>query len=265
VAHTASCGTARTPECRCGGCAGSQHGWTGALTLAQPAMVADRSASRAAAEHEWADASTSVPGNRLTRRKTRAAVAIAKADILDWMSTALADPSTSMPAAVDQLVEDIGDMISADVLEALCKALGSENQNKTRAELAKNHLFCSLLAALAAAMQKFGADLNKAIGQVTGEIAYYLIGRKRVKYPSFITTVVAQAAAKGISQLIQRSPIAQNLKHLELAIRILAIMMCPAPEKHEEVVRYCLEPLGEPIVSAAVQNRLKAVMLDWMK
>ena len=265
MAHTASCGNASTPECRCGGCAGSQHGWHGALTLAQPAMAADRSASRAAAEHEWAEASTSVPAHRLTRRKARATVATAKSDIIDWMSTAVADPSTNMPTAVDQLVGDIGDIISTDVLNALCQALGSENQNKIRAELAKNHLFCSLLAALAAAMQKFGADLNKAIGQVTSEITSYLIGRKRVKHTSLITTIVAQAAAKGISQLIQRSPIAQNFKHLELAVRVLAIMMCPAPEKHEEVVRYCLKPLSEPIVNAAVQGRLKAAMPDWMK
>jgi hypothetical protein len=50
MAHTASCGKAKTRTCRCGGCAGSQHGWKGALELAQPAMAGVRAANHRSAE-----------------------------------------------------------------------------------------------------------------------------------------------------------------------------------------------------------------------
>ena len=42
MSHTASCDNATTRECRCGGCAGSQHGWSGALSLAEPTMAGAR-------------------------------------------------------------------------------------------------------------------------------------------------------------------------------------------------------------------------------
>jgi hypothetical protein len=57
---------------------------------------------------------------------------------------------------------------------------------------------------------------------------------------------------------------AQHFENLQRAVQILTLMMCPAPEKHEDVIRCCLRPLGQPIISAAVQERLKAAMPDWM-
>ena len=39
MTHTKSCSHATTRECCCGGCAGSQHGWRGALSLAGSSMA----------------------------------------------------------------------------------------------------------------------------------------------------------------------------------------------------------------------------------
>jgi hypothetical protein len=235
------------------------------LFLVGPDQSAGRAENRVRCESEWIEANRSVPLLRLTGRKAAAAVATAKADIIEWMSSELADPPASIPVAMDQLTELLGDHISTDFLNALDAILGSGDQRKRKARLAACHLFCSLLASLACAMQRFGDDLNKAFEEVAGRITSYYIGRKQIKHPSFITKVVAQAAAKGISRVIQKTALAQNFTHLKLAVRFLAVMACPAPEKHEEIVRCCLKPIGQPIISAAAQDRLKAAMPKWME
>jgi DNA-binding transcriptional ArsR family regulator len=201
----------------------------------------------------------------LTGRKARAATATAKADIIDWMSTGLADPPVFMPKAVDQLIEQLGDNIARDILDALDKFLGTRDQRKIKTELAAGHLFCSLLAALAQAMQEFGDDFNKVVSEVASKITSYIIGRKRIKHASFMTKIIAEAAAKSISRVMQHLTPVQNFNHVKLAVRVLAVIACPEPEKHEEVVRYCLKPLGEPIIGAEIQKRLKETMPDWMK
>ena len=68
MAHTASCANATTRSCRCGGCAGSLHGWTGALMLARPGMAEARAACHRAADQVWADATKPRRIRRPTRR-----------------------------------------------------------------------------------------------------------------------------------------------------------------------------------------------------
>lgn len=56
----------------------------------------------------------------------------------------------------------------------------------------------------------------------------------------------------------------QQFNQLQRAAQILALLMCPAPDEHEEVVRCCLKPLGEPVLSHAVQDKLKQALPGWM-
>lgn len=264
MAHTTSCSNATTRECRCGGCAGSLHGWPGMLLLAQPAMVGARASSHLASEQEWGDATRS-GFRRLTLRKGRAAVDGAKDDIAKWLSAgALAEPPFTVPAVTNQLIEAIGNLVSTDVFDVLCETLGPNNRSEVRAELAKNHLLCSLLAEIAHVMQQLRDELDQAIKQIAVAMLSYYIKRKHITIPSIIANAVAEAAVKGIDGLIATLPVARNFDDLQRAVRILAVLMCPAPEKHEAVVRWCLEPLGEPIVSQLVQERLKAAMPGWM-
>jgi hypothetical protein len=113
-------------------------------------------------------------------------------------------------------------------------------------------------------MQQVRDELDQMIKQIVTTILSYYIKRKHITIPSVIANAVAEAAVKGIDGLIATLPAARNFDHLQCAVRILAVLMCPAPEKHEAVVRWCLEPLGEPIVSQLAQERLKAAMPGWM-
>ncbi|HYI05228.1 MAG TPA: hypothetical protein VD858_10085 [Reyranella sp.] len=50
------------------------------------------------------------------------------------------------------------------------------------------------------------------------------------------------------------------------ALRILAVFICPAPEKHEELRRYALKPLGEDaskILTEQTKARLGELFAEW--
>lgn len=264
MAHNRSCSHAKNRDCRCGGCAGSLHGWKGALALTSPAMAPTRESKRAASEREWAKASASVPEAKLTQRKAAAAVDSAKDQVIDWLSTVVADPPANVPEAVTQIVEQLGDAIAAEVPDALDQVLGPGNLAKRRAELAGSHLLCSVLAALACAMKEISDDLDKLARETATRIVTYYIGRKRITLPPAVVQVAAEATVKAVDKTIQALTAAQHFDNLQRAVQILALIMCPAPEKHEDVIRCCLKPLGEPIISQAVQERLKAAIPDWM-
>jgi hypothetical protein len=266
MAHTASCGRATTPTCRCGGCAGSRHGWPGALMLAQPVMSEARTASRRVVEQAWADASK--PRFKVTfrfrlrplRKQAKAAVDCAKDDIENW----LADTSLDPPAATAELVSAIGDVAATDILDALCAALGPANSNKNRAELAKKHFFCQLLAEVACSMQNVRDEIDRAVKRIAAALVVYYIGGRRIETPPFVAEAAADAAAKGVDKVMATVPAVREFDDVIRAVRILALMTCPAPDRHEAVIRCALKPLGQPIVSDLVQDRLKTAMPAWM-
>lgn len=260
MTHTSSCGNATTRECRCGGCAGSRHGWTGALTLAEPAMAGARADEHRASERAWKDANKPQSKQRPTLRRSRAAVDAAKADITEWLATSAVDS----PSSLAELVESLGNIVSTDVFDALCDALGAKNSNKVRAEYAQKHFFCALLAELACSMQRFKDNLDQAIKKVAASIISYNIAKRTVRIPEFAADAASEAAVEGIHKLIDNMPAVRNFNDLHRAVQILAFMMCPAPEKHEAVIRCCLKPLGAPIIGGIAEERLKAAMPDWM-
>ena len=264
MAHTGSCANATTSKCNCGGCGGSLHGWPSALTLVGPDKAPEREAVRAAADRAWAEAVA--PRRlrvRLTRRKARAAIKAARVDVIDWLSTSLTAPPSTAAEGESQLIQALGDLVSTKVFAALCEAAG-ENQRKARAEFARNHLFCSLLAATACAMQQVSGDLNRITTAVAGKLITYAIGRKQVQNPPLLTEVAAEALVKGMGGLVNNLPVVQQFNQLQRATQILALLMCPAPDEHEDVVRCCLKPLGAPILSQAVQDKLKQALPEWM-
>jgi hypothetical protein len=267
VKHPVRCENAKRPVCRCGVCGGSLHGWPYALTLTKPKKAPERADLRVAAEQAWAEAAA--PGRSIlqryrNRRKARAAVKSAKADVIDWLASMLTAPPLTVGQAESQLVQPLGDLVSTKVFAALCEAAG-ENERKARGEFARNHLFCSLLAASACAMQQVSDDLNNIITVVAGRLTTYMIGDEQVQNSPLLAGIAADTLAKGMKGLVGNLPVVQQFSQLQRAAQILAPLMCPAPDKHEEVIRCCLKPLGAPMLSQAVQDRLKEAFPDWMQ
>lgn len=113
-------------------------------------------------------------------------------------------------------------------------------------------------------MQKFTDNLDQAIKKVAASIISYNIAKRAVRIPEFAADAASEAAVEGIHKLIDNMPAVRNFNDLHRAVQILAYMMCPAPEKHEAVIRCCLKPLGAPIVGGIAEERLKTAMPDWM-
>jgi hypothetical protein len=106
--------------------------------------------------------------------------------------------------------------------------------------------------------------LDQAIKKVTISLISYNIAKKDIRIPEGAAGAASEAAVEGIHELVDNMPIVRDFNDLHRAVRILAIMLCPAPEKHEAVIRCCLAPLGAPIVSGIVTDKLKMAMPDWM-
>jgi len=70
--------------------------------------------------------------------------------------------------------------------------------------------------------------------------------------------------ATGVEKLVGKLAILQHLNNLQQAAQIMAVIMCPAPEKHEAVIKYCVEPLDEPVVSKISRARLKIALPEWI-
>jgi hypothetical protein len=260
MVHPASCENARRPKCRCGNCGGSQHGWTGALTLIASEQASTRIANRAAAEQAWIKASSS---RGAFRKKAQAAVATTRADMIIWVADEVdTQPQTASEDAY-HLVKDLGGLVSTKVFNAVCDSI-AEKQNQVLIELAENHFFCELLAATACVIQKVGDELNKLTNEVAERLVMYMIGENEVRNRPLLTEVAAKALAKGIGNIVRSLSLVHGLESVQRAAQILAVLMCPAPDKHKEVITCCVKPLGEPIVSQLAQGMLKEALPDWM-
>jgi hypothetical protein len=215
-------------------------------------MAPSRAAKRASSEQSWRSAVKLRFRRRASGKKRLAAVDGARDDIIDWLSAAIADSPPTVSALTAELVTSIGDVISGEVFDALSEELKTGNHGITKKELAEKHLFCALLAAISQEIQQINSSIDAAVERITASLVSYCVGRSQLNLPSALVAVVARAAAMSIEKLIATLPPIRHLGNLQQAAEIVAFLACPAPEKHEAVIRYCVRPLGEPIVSGIV-------------
>jgi hypothetical protein len=264
VAHTGSCGSSVGRRCRCGGCAGSLHGWPGGLALAQPEYSAQRAKNRASSDRAWREANGERCSLRPTIRKARAAVDGAEDDLVKWLAGETVSPPNSASALSQQIIKQAGNLVANEVASAIVRELRADNDADRRIELADSHFFCDLLAATACAMQKFREEFDSAVEYIVTEILTSQMARDSAVVPKPVIELAAKITTQGVDKIIDQLPVGRHFNDALRAVQALAIMTCPAPERHAEVVRCCLKPLGTPIISQEVQDRLKAAMPAWM-
>lgn len=73
--------------------------------------------------------------------------------------------------------------------------------------------------------------------------------------------VIVRSSWRAISGL----PIFGQVSTILRATRIAAILTCPALDQHAEVVRFCLYPLAQELISAAKLQKLKEFLpQEWL-
>lgn len=248
--HTGSCERARSHVCRCSGCAGTRHGWVGCVQAAQQPSgqlrheVADR------ADRAWnnADRMKRRSRGKPTRAEQAAATDTVIADLVEWMAL--------HPTAAEQ-IDAIATALGDEVVVELDRSL--EGDRRTRVgRLLADHAWCGMLAALAAILN----EVQKQVDQIPNITADTLIMQMRKRgTSSWIkerqVEIYLKIAWKSLQEVLP------TVEQPRRAVRMLAVMICPAPERHDVVLKHCAHPLTGECVSTVTKHRLAQALPDY--
>lgn len=235
MAHNSRCEKSTTDarKCRCS-CNGRHHG---GATYYSHGTVGSRSRMENGT-------SPGIPNGQPPRHTgpgdMTATVQRAVTEIIDWLA--------ENPTAAEQ-VTAIADLVAEQAVEALKK----HGHATSRQELRLNHFLCGLLAALAEAIDKF----KQALDRVPDAVISMIIGKSD---QLGLSAVAVRVAVRSSWRLIKQLPVFSQIDNLLRAVRIAAVLTCPAPERHEDVLRNCLYPLGGDVISAATEKRLEELL-----
>lgn len=254
MSHNWSCASAKLHKCNCGGCGGVAHGVQGRLVRAREWTAEDRRRLRADIDAEWGRNRPRTAKSRPNKKRRAAAAESAIADVVDWLA--------DHPEEIN-LIEAVGDLLAKDVSEKLERELGKAKWKALKRSLV-DHFWCDLLAALAAGLGEF----KKITDRIPGYVEKMILESRAVEKRSMIDKWFVRLAVRTVWNLIKGLLVSGQFDQLLRAVRILAILMCPAPEDHPGVYRHCIAPLvGEGvanIISDVTQKRLQEIFPeDW--
>jgi hypothetical protein len=283
--HNGSCAKATGHVCKCGGCGGSQHGWQGWLAVAG-ALPADREDARKEYEGrlQWDQ------GRLKDSQKTRAAVTdLARLDIADWLATRTPDEApdrdpkerTRQPDQKNDVLISPVDQIDA-FAQAMTKGVWQEiaaeidreapGARDIRRELA-SHVWCDLFLGLARVTEVGQGVLNRIPDAAADLVKQTILGSTMHGGRSLITEAVVDIVVRRVWTAFRTAafngvPLLNILAGEDAlrAMRILAVFICPAPEKHREVREYALKPLGNDvrdILTEQTKTRLAELFAEW--
>jgi len=182
------------------------------------------------------------------QEKQRTAIERAKDQITDWLAGTIVDfPAADVTIAATNAAMEA---VSGDIANAIT---GMLNGNGYSDPSHASHMLCDFLAAIACAMQRFRDQFQHHVADIVRATLKSRIRGNRTVIPGPVATVAAQAAVNVIMKL----PPVHHFDDVLRAIRLLAISVCPAPEKHKAVVQCCLSPLEVWVLSGAINQDLR--------
>jgi hypothetical protein len=137
--------------------------------------------------------------------------------------------------------------------EQVVEVLTQYGYEADRPGLAISHFLCELLAEFARAIDEFKRQLDK----VPDRVISLILDRRST---TLFSDIAIRALVGTIWRLISELSVFGQIKALLHVVRVAAITICPAPDKHEAVVRYCVYPLAGEAASAATFRLLKEVL-----
>lgn len=158
-----------------------------------------------------------------------------------------------------QQVKRLGEMLAEDLLPSVQQEMSDNTEFDQLKSAGLDHLWCDILAHLAHC-------IDTGINAVEGVPSYLTtaLAKSRHRRSSLLSEKLIELVANNLwAKIIQLVPIVGQLRELLPAIRVLAVMICKAPERHEEVTRYCLDPLVKELSQESLRS-LVAVLRDWL-
>jgi hypothetical protein len=162
-------------------------------------------------------------------------------------------------AIVDQ-VEQTGRDLIGRVLEDIAQEYGGKIPKDVKVALA-HHFWCDLLAQFA----HVADEGLKLLDSVPDRLCDLVLKSRRDKGWPPITEKVVRIAARSMWRRVRLLTFFGLLKLRTIlpVVRMLAVLMCKAPERHRAVVEYCMDPLGKQLLGET-KNRLLAALREWL-
>lgn len=280
--HPGNCERAYGDTCRCAHCAGSQHGWVGAIQLIRYGTPEELARSERSAERDWRAASGEQAAKpqrnpKPTLAHKKAAVRSACANLIKWLRGTterlgerhdetpvhplndFASPDHALAVAGTEVdrVEALGRILKR-VLDDVEAETGSLSTGTRRAMT--DHFWCELLVQPAVLVE----EADHALDSVPDELTRLLV---RARDEKGLATIEREVVSACVTQLWERLRTALGLtavadaKALLPALRALGLLICKSPARHRAVVRHCVDPLQTVLVQETKQ-RLQHTFAD---
>jgi hypothetical protein len=247
MTHPVICERAKGHNCACSACGGTQHGWTNDLKLARDPSPAARRQARDDSDRAWAEAQQKPP-----RYRRIAATDSATVDLVDWLS--------ENPDTIDR-IQAIGDLLAGPVIQELDKQFGGTRPRKLRKQLT-DHFWCDLFVAVAEAIETFSKAIDRVPEYVTAAVLQSRKAEGRSVLLDALVGLAVRTAWKSITSMIDTA----GAEEIQRGCRILAVLICPAPEKHKAVQDGALLPLAKEGLLETSRERLEQVLPeDWVR
>lgn len=291
--HNSSCATAIGHKCECTGCGGRLHGYEGWLAVAS---AVDKRQER----QQWALAKWSTYRPRGGRRGVRAVrleakaagIDIARLDIAEWLGGHERDGRVDGGLVTHHDRESSADqdqLVTVEQLTVFARelTLAGESWPDIVSELSGDpaeareiswqlaqHVWCDILVALVRVVENYQEVLSRIPDRAKDEVKRMVLDTDRQRVRDLVTAKVVDVVVDRVwkvffAMVAGNVPVlgVLNSKELLRSLRILAVFICPAPEKHPEVLTDALRPLAgdaERILSEETKTRLGELFKDWI-
>ncbi|MFF4620193.1 hypothetical protein [Nonomuraea jabiensis] len=216
-----------------------------------PSPVA-RQKARDDSDLAWARTRPPVGRRKPSKDRQAAATDSATVDVVDWLS--------ENPDTIDR-IQEIGDVLAGPVIKEIDKRFGGSKPRDSRRQLT-NHFWCDLLVAVAEAIEKF----SKAMDRIPEYVTTVILQSRKAEGRSVLLEALVGLAVRTAWEPIKSMIHTAGIEELQRTCRILAVLICPAPEDHKAVQDSALLPLAEEGMLETSRERLEQVFpADWVR
>jgi hypothetical protein len=171
------------------------------------------------------------------------------------------DPAPPELHSVVEQIEQLGDALTDEVARAIERAHHGPIPDSTKVAMA-DHFWCDLLAHLAHVIDEGAKRISDLPDRVTELIIASRAKDERLPLEEFVVRTAVNTAWSFLKNLTFFGWLGL-VKRLLPVLRILGILICKAPERHEAVMRYCMDPLTGQFLDET-KKRLVKVLRAWL-
>ena len=184
--------------------------------------------------------------------------------------------SDILESIYQEIVGDLRDQIAQRIAsEVIDRAFKVEDDRKAANRqvtlvLRYGHLVCVICAVLLEFYEKVDELTDEMAQKLAGNIVDSVVEKiekdKKIQIKKYVKTAVKKILEYTLKKIFKA--LTTKMREIaiplpwgnELALRIIGVLTCPDPEKHFEVMKYCLKPLVEECLREPIKDQLPK---DW--